>query len=203
MRQHFQKMGRLAVQVHLPVFNVIPNVTVWAIAVILHFFTKSYPFPCSCLRTSLFLRSMHQRWNHNTVQITVWHTAQIPIWDTAGSISQQGTISLDRVGQRRWPQGLVTLDRCQSWWGWRGIWLPQHSEDSRGMHRGLDERNTAPHLHLLQARSCCAAGAAVECVCFGTVRHLILQLQVRCQRVNLVNHLHNSQSKNSQKSMPQ
>lgn len=71
------------------------------------------------------------------------------------------------------------------------------------MHGVLDERSTAPHLHLLQARSCCAAGAAVERVRFGTVCHLILQLQVRRQRVDLVNHLHNSQSKNSEKSMPQ
>lgn len=203
MWQRSQEMGRLAVQVHLPVLNVIPNITVWAIAVILHFFTKSYPFPCSCLRTPLFLRSMHQRRNCNTVQITVWYAAQIPIWDAAGPISQQGTISLDRVGRRRWPQLLVTLDRCQSWWGWRGIWLPQDGEDSGGMHGVLDERSTAPHLHLLQARSCCAAGAAVERVRFGTVCHLILQLQVRRQCVDLVNHLHNSQSKNSEKSMPQ
>lgn len=59
MRQLSHKTGRLTVQVHLPVFNVIPNITVWAITVVLHFFIKSHPFPCSWLRTPLFLRSMH------------------------------------------------------------------------------------------------------------------------------------------------
>lgn len=208
VRQLSHNTGRLTVQVHLPVFNVIPNITVGTIAVVLHFFTKSYPFPCSRLRTPLFLRSVHQRLHGSFLQITVRYTACISIWDAVGPnrqgpISQQGTISLDRVGRRRQPRRLVALDRRQSRRrrGW--IRLPQHSEDSRGVRGRLDEWCAAPHLDLLQAGSCCAAGAAVECVRFGTVCHLILQLQVRCQCVNLVNHLHNSQSENSEKSLPQ
>lgn len=191
-------------QVHLPVFNVIPNITVRAVAMVLYFFTKSYPFPRSRLRTPLFLRSVHQRLHRNFLQVTVRYTAYVSIWDTVGPdwkapISQKGTISLERVGWRRQPWRLVTFDRRQSWGRWRWIRLPQHSEDSRGVHRWLDERCAAPHLDLLQAGSCRAAGAAVECVCFGTICHLILQLQVRCQCVNLVNHLHNSQSENGEK----
>lgn len=103
MWQLSHSTGRVAVQVHLPVFNVIPNITIRAIAVILHFFTKSYSFPCSRLRTPLFLRSVHQRLHCNFLQITGWYTAYISIWDAAGPnwqapVSQQGTISLDRVG---------------------------------------------------------------------------------------------------------
>lgn len=147
-------MDRLTVQVHLPVFNVIPNITVRAIAVVLHFFTKSYPFSCSWLRTSLFLRSVHQRLHCNFVQITVCYTAHVSVWDAVrphwqAPVSQQGTISLDRVSHRRQPWRLVTLDRCQPRWRWGWIRLPQHSEDGRGVHGWLDERCTTPHLHLL------------------------------------------------------
>lgn len=103
MRQLSHNAGRLTVQVHLPVFNVIPNITVGAIAVVLHFFAKSYPFPCSRLRTPLFLSSVHQRLHRNFLQVTVRCTAYISVGDAVepdwqAPVSQQGTISLDRVG---------------------------------------------------------------------------------------------------------
>lgn len=179
MRQLSHSTSRVTVQVHLPVFNVIPNITIRAIAVVLHFFTKSYPFPCSRLRTSLFLRSVHQRLHCNFLHIIGWCTAYISIWDGVGPnwqapVSQQGAISLERVGRRRQPGRLVTLNGCQSWWRRRRIRLPQYGKDSRGVCRRLDERCAAPQLDFLQARSCCAAGATVERVRFGTVCHLIL-----------------------------
>lgn len=200
--------GGLAVQVHLPVFDVIPNVTVGAVAVVLHFFTEPYPLPCSRLGTPLFLRSVHQRLHHDFLQITVRYTAHISVRDAAGPdgqapVPEQGAISLDGVGQRRQPRRLIAFDRRQSRRRRGRVWLPQHGEDGGGVRRRLDEGRVAPHLDLLQAGGCCAAGAAVQCVCFGTVCHLILQLQITSQRVNLVNHLHNSQSENSEKCIPQ
>lgn len=195
-------------QVHLPVFDVVPNVTVGAIAVVLHLLTEPNALPRPGLGTPLLLSSVHQRLHHHLLQAAVRYTAHISIRDAAGPdgqapISQQGAVGLDWVGHRRRPGRLVTLDRSQAG-GRRGrVRLPQHGEDGRGVRRGLDEGRAAPHLDLLQAGGCCAAGAAVQGVCFGTVCHLILQLQITCQCVNLVNHLRNSQSENSEKSVPQ
>lgn len=191
---------------HLPVFDVIPNVTVGAVAVVLHLLTEPYPLPRPRLRTPLLLRPVPQRLHHDFLQVTAGYTAHVPVRDAAGPdgqapVPQQGPISLDRVGQGRQPGGLIALDGCQPRRRRGRVRLPQHGEDGGGVRRRLDEGRTAPHLDLLQAGGCCAAGAAVQCVCFGTVRHLILQLQVTRQCVNLVNHLHNSQSENSEKSI--
>lgn len=199
--------GWLAVQVHLPVFNVIPHVTVGAVAVVLHFLTEPHPLPRSRLGAPLLLSSVHQGLHHHLLQAAVGYAAHISVGDAAGPhgqapVPQQGAISLDWVGQGRQPGGLITLDRSESGWRRRWVGFPQHGEDGRGVSRGLDEGSTAPHLHLLQAGRCGAAGAAVQCVCFGAVCHLILQLQITCQCVDLVNHLHNSQSENSEKSTP-
>lgn len=52
----------------------------------------------------------------------------------------------------------------------------------------LDERCVGLHFELLQAGSRRAAGAAVQGVRFGAVGHLIFQLEIGGQGVNLVNH---------------
>lgn len=200
--------GRLAVQVHLPVFDVVPNVTVGAVSVVLHLLAEPHPLPRPRLGTPLLLGSVHQRRHHHLLQVTAGYTAHVSVRDAArrggqAPVPQQGAIGLDRVGQGRQPRRLLALDRRQPRRRRRRVRLPQHGQDGRGVRGGLDQRHAAPHLDLLQAGGCCAAGAAVQRVCFGTVRHLILQLQVACQRVNLVNHLHNGQSENSEKSILQ
>lgn len=55
------QLGRFTVQMDLPVFYVIPGLTVRTIAMVLYFFTKPNPLPRPCLGTPVFFRSMHQR----------------------------------------------------------------------------------------------------------------------------------------------
>lgn len=74
MWQFSHNTDRFTMQVHLPVFNVIPNITVGTIAVVLHFLAKSYPLPRSRLRTPLLLRSVHQRGHCGFLHTTVWYT---------------------------------------------------------------------------------------------------------------------------------
>lgn len=119
---------------HLPVFDVIPNVTVGAVAMVLHFFTEPYPLPGSRLSTPLFLSPVHQGLHHDLLQVGVGYAAHISIGNAAGPhgqapVPQQSAIGLDWVGQRRHSGRLITLDRSQPR-GRRGrVRLPQHGED--------------------------------------------------------------------------
>lgn len=178
----------------LPVFYVIPGVTVGTIAMVLYFFIKPNSFPRPCLEAPVFFRSVLQRPSGSLVQGTSGYAADVSIWNFVGcpgkaSISQEGTIRLHRIDRWHPSRGLFTLHRGQPWGRWRRVWLSQDGEDSRRVCWGLDEGCVGLHFDLLDAGGRCAAGATIQGVRFGAVGHLILQLQVGGQGINLVNHL--------------
>lgn len=74
-------VDRFAVEMDLPVFYVIPGVTVRTIAMVLHFFIKAHALPRPCLGTPVFFRSMHQRLHWSLVQITTGYAADVSIGD--------------------------------------------------------------------------------------------------------------------------
>lgn len=84
---------------------------------------------------------------------------------------------------------VLALHWGQPGWWRRRVGFPQDREDSRGVRWRLDERCVGLHFELLQAGSSRAAGAAVQGVRFGAVGHLIFQLEIGGQGVNLVNHI--------------
>lgn len=93
-------MARFTVEVRLPALDVVTGVTVWAVAVVLHFLTKAHTLPWPCLLwTSVLLGSMHQRRPWSLVQGFAGWAAEVSIGDFVGgslqaSIAQQGAVGL-------------------------------------------------------------------------------------------------------------
>lgn len=75
------RVDGFAVQMDLPVFYVIPGVTVRTIAMVLHFFIKPNSFPRPCLRTPVFVRSVYQRLHRSLVRVTTGYAADVSIWN--------------------------------------------------------------------------------------------------------------------------
>lgn len=174
-------VDRFAVQVYLPVFYVIPGVTVGTVAMVLHFFIKPNSFPRSCLGTPVFFRSVHQRLRWSLVQGTGGDAVDVSVGNLVrcawqASVSQKGSIGLHRVGGWHHSLGVVTLHRCQPWGRRRRVWLSQDGEDGGRVCGGFNERGVGLHFDLLDARGGGAAGATVQGVRLGAVGHLILQL---------------------------
>lgn len=73
------RLDRFTVQMDLPVFYIIPGLTVRTIAMVLHFFIKPNPFPRPCLGTPVFFRSMHQRLHGRLVRVATGGAADVSI----------------------------------------------------------------------------------------------------------------------------
>lgn len=109
MRKLFQFVDGFTMQMYLPVLHVIANITIRAVAMILHFFTETYPFPGCSLMAPVLVRSMGQRMKRNFIKITVRNRTNISIWDFLGaswqsSISKQRPISFYR--NRWWKESM-------------------------------------------------------------------------------------------------
>lgn len=183
MRKLPRRLDGLTVQMHLPVFHVVPGLAVRTVAMVLHFLIKPDPFPRRpCLGTPVFFRSMHQRLHGRLVLVAAGCAADVSIGDFVrcswqATIPQEGAVGLDRIDSgRRHPLRVFTLHGCQPRWRrWR-VWLSQDREDSGGVCWGFDERGVGMLFDLLYAGGCRATGAAIQGVRFGAVSHLILQL---------------------------
>lgn len=85
MRELSRWMDWFTVQMDLPIFYVMPGLTVRTVAMVLYFFVEPHSFPRPCLGTPVLFRSVYQSLHWSLVQVTIGYAAEVSIWNFVGS----------------------------------------------------------------------------------------------------------------------